>query len=296
MKEIIIHAGSPKTGSSYLQDLFKSDRVNLLKAGILYPGVDHQRQQFIPESNVDINGQLFCHVFRRVNNNDYLSTHKEIAALFENLLSLPADKIFISDESLGVMNPIIWDMFHEIEMQLNFKLTVFSYYRKPDSYYPSHWSQVVRRHGEARSLIEFSRNMDLPIWRNMLFMHKKIENSFIFSYEEEKSSAGGLERSAYRVIRAPLPEQVENVIPKIVNPSLTLQALTAIRMVNEVYGMELGIQLNDILTKSNANSCGMKVALPETERAMLLERHSSEVNACSEAYNKTLEFLKANLQ
>ncbi|MCA0901412.1 hypothetical protein [Microbulbifer agarilyticus] len=284
MKELIIHAGSPKTGSSYLQKVFRSDSKNLNKAGVIYPGVDLQNRKFIPESNVDINGQLFCHVFRRLNNGDLYSVRGEIIELFKSLISLDSHKVFVSDESLGVMNPLIWDMFSEISSSLGVKLVVFSYYRQPDTYYPSHWSQVVRRHGEARSLIDFSKEMNLPTWRNMLHTKKAVGECFLFSYESEKCSVNGLEESAYKVIGAPLPLRGESPKQEIVNPALSLQALTAIRMINEVYGAELGLHLNELLTSKVANDRGLRAALPGEVKNMLLKRHALEIAACDEIY------------
>lgn len=289
-RTLFIHAGTPKTGSSFLQVVFNKSSKQLESCGVLYPGVQNGIHQ--ARSNVDINGQLLTQLLI-YKNKEQLSEVKvkvKLTELINSLFSLGKDKVFLSDETLGVVNSNIWSVINDVCLSLNIKLVVFSYYRKPEKYYPSHWAQLVRNHGEVLPLTEFADTTNLNVWRNILVITKQVGCAYAFSYEAELNREQGLLASAAKVLGIDA-SIFSNDGQFEVNPSLSLGALTAIRLINDEFGMEIGKKFNHQLTELQALRIKAKPRLPSKNESLLKDRHKEEIKQCESLYAHALRKL-----
>lgn len=283
--KLIIHVGTPKTGSSFLQSSFREKGEDLKKFGILYPGI--KGLEYSDTSNVDINGQLLTRIFRLSSVEEYYLRKKEIHSLVVSLFSFGFNKVFISDETLGVLPTSAIDLIRSVCREADINLVLFAYFRVPNSYYPSHWSQVVRKHGEIRGLIDFSSEMHLPVWQNLIDIESQKEECHLFSYEKVVEEQALL-KSALGVMGVDSEKLFEGIdINKQVNTALSLRALTAIRFINEEYGQELGTKVNDILTDNSVIKFSGKASLPNEISDLVLDKHRVEYDTCMELFQKS---------
>lgn len=283
--KLIIHSGSPKTGSSYLQSCFVKNSKRLIKDNLLYPGV--MSGEYTLDSNVDINGQLLTRLIiaglQTGNLHSILSKH------LNKLKELNADTVLISDETLCVLHSSIWSMLQEICDQLKIELLVIAYFRNPKTYYPSHWAQIVKNHGEIRSLRIFTEQDNLPIWRNILAMQKSVRNFFLFDYDTEKQGQGLL-KSFYSALGYKTNE-IEILPVEFINESLSLNALTALRMLTEEYGGLLTPKLYEVIALHDSTKIFPKPGLSEELNETVNLRHHSEYELCKKFYFLTLDAL-----
>lgn len=283
--KLIIHSGSPKTGSSYLQSCLAKNSKRLLKDNLLYPGV--VKGEYSIDSNVDINGQLLTRLI--IANLQTGNLHSILSTHLNKLKKLNADTVLISDETLCVLDSSIWSMLQEICDQLTIELVVIAYFRNPKTYYPSHWAQIVKNHGEIRSLRIFAEQVNLPIWRNILAMQKSVSNFFLFDYDSEKQGQGLL-KSFYSVLGYKANE-IEILPVEFINESLSLNALTALRMLTEEYGDQLTPKIAEVLVLHNSTKIYSKPGLSEELNETVNLRHSAEYELCKKFYFVTLDAL-----
>lgn len=287
-KTLFIHAGTPKTGSSFLQSIFNQNSHHLKKNGILYPGVSNGKYQIC--SNVDINGQVITRAVIYKTLEELLEIKNELTEMFISLFSMGMDKVFLSDETLGMVKPYVWEVINDICNSLGVNLIVFSYYRRPENYYASHWAQLVRNHGEVKSLIDFSMSTNLQVWRNILEIHEKV-TSYAFSYEAEVKREEGLLFSASQILGVSVDIFIVDLENKNVNPSLSLNALTAIRVINDEFGSLEGNKLNKYLTNIEPISKKPKPAFDPTNQSLLRVKHCDEHEKCQKIYQNSLKKL-----
>jgi hypothetical protein len=290
LKTLFIHSGTPKTGSSFLQSFFNKSSKELNECGILYPGV--YKNTYQASSNVDINGQLLTRLLIYKTSKQLHEIKHKLIAMLTELFSLGENKVFLSDETLGIVNPEIWNIINDVCLSLNIKLVVFSYFREPVKHYPSHWAQLVRNHGEVKSLIEFTNTTNLPVWRNVVEIDKYVDCSYIFSYESELNRNEGLLLSAAKVLGINVQILLKSMsVNSNVNSSLSLNALTAIRLINAEYGLITGKKLNVYLTKLNTSKKLSVPALPTENAKIIYEKHRSEIEICQIIYRNNLKNL-----
>lgn len=276
MEELIIHMGTPKTGSSFLQQFFVLNSKLMKDSGILYPGVENN--VFIEDSNEEINGRLLTKIFREHQPKKYFESLPEVINLLSSLQEFSSRKVFLSDESLGVFPSNLWTVIAAAAEHLEIKVKVFGYFRDPSTYYASHWSQVVRKHGEKLSLIEFTEQVYLPVWMNIIEMSHVFQNFHLSSYEQAIQE-GGVEKFACKVLNinhdlCSYPKE------KMVNKALSLHALTAIRMVNSEYGHVVGQKVENLLCSHSAVENAPRAKLPQKNSELVVLKHTKEFDMC----------------
>ncbi|WP_460274237.1 hypothetical protein [Celeribacter sp. ULVN23_4] len=144
--ELILHIGSPKTGSTSLQQTLRNSENYLKSKGVLYPRCPfHRNKQRIvglfsgkvPRNNKPV---MFDPLrLRKLQRDWFASLAKQIKE--ENI-----QRLILSDETLFF--PIQWDVFSEFQAYIEAlspsKITVAAYVRKPSSDYPSRIQQRIK--------------------------------------------------------------------------------------------------------------------------------------------------------
>lgn len=149
MKEIILHVGHGKTGSSYLQSILALNRTNLLEVGIDYP----EHDSFIFAKKGDItsgNGEILI--------NNYL-----------NLESITKKKyiLFSGEELFSKLIQSNW--FKTFAKEYSQKLRVIIYTRNLFAYSFSMWGQAVKRSNEILDLDSYFQNTNYLTPYKILF-------------------------------------------------------------------------------------------------------------------------------
>lgn len=232
-KKLIVHIGTPKTGTSYLQEVCLKNYENLLSAGILYPGVN--AEGFTKESNIPINACHILDIFSKDESKQLTCTL--LKKHFETVFTFGIETALISDETLSAFNVLnkgnlyIFECLIEVCNSLNIALSFIAYYRKPSKYLPSHWAQLVKKHGETLPLVEFVQKNKIPYWGNLVALYNQYSNVTIFSYDREISKSEGLANSFFNTVGVDCSRfnKLEN---QTVNQSLSLNSLTALRLIN----------------------------------------------------------------
>ncbi|XQF90899.1 hypothetical protein ACOBV8_05990 [Pseudoalteromonas espejiana] len=154
---MVVHIGTPKTGTSFLQDVCVKNYETLLNAGILYPGVKDFK--FVEKANVAINASHILRLFFNEEDKEVIcdSIRKNLITVF----NFNTETVLISDETLIAFNPsnkqnfFIFECLIEVCKSLDIELSLIAYYRKPSKYLPSHWAQLVKKHKETLPLVDF---------------------------------------------------------------------------------------------------------------------------------------------
>lgn len=284
---LIVHAGLPKTGSSFIQTVLLSSAPQLREAGILFPGITQNPQtgrvEYCVDANFEINGSVLTNVMKETAGQAVADISENFSVLLTPLFETGVPKVLISDETLGVFSELTWEVLKTTCESLGVSLQVFCYYREPSTYYPSYWSQVVRKHGEKRSLLEFAETEHILVWKKLLNIVDQVQDTTCFSYEQEKDR-GSLLYSVAAVLGINPEILTANSFEEIVNPALSLNALSSIRMVNAEYGEEVGLALDDMLSKLKPIEVAPKALLPESHIVSVRAKHGDELHRCNALY------------
>ena len=251
-KKLIVHIGTPKTGSSYLQELCLKNYDKLLALGILYPGIENN--EFIKKANVPINGSLVLRLFFRELDRRTLCNLLE--EKIKSLFAFNINTVLLSDETLSAFNvphkgnAYIFECLIDICKRLCIEVKFLAYYRKPSKYLPSHWAQLVKKHNETLPLVEFVKKIKIPYWGYLHFLHSIHENVSIYSYDKEAKSQDGLATSFLNELNVD-PSEIELLSGVSINKSLSLNSLTALRLINAEFDDDVIRHIEEIITKAS---------------------------------------------
>lgn len=191
MKELYIHIGQPKTGTSALQAFLAINREILRDKGLYYPMLESELA--IREKNSALGGNAI-HGLRIFGcpaadiGSMQIKYIERIRKLFDQ-----DDRILLSDEGLWEDSPVIFENMKALlgdELSIDIKIIV--YLRRQDERIESEWNQIVQTQAYTGTCIEFAENKD--IWDYYLKLHaieKAVgkENMIIKLYESENFSA-----------------------------------------------------------------------------------------------------------
>ncbi|WP_462169276.1 hypothetical protein [Pseudoalteromonas lipolytica] len=272
-KKLIVHIGTPKTGSSYLQELCIKNYDKLLAAGILYPGVESG--EFTKKANIPINASHILSLFFSECSKEEVCN--SIVDNLNTLFSFNVSTALISDETLSAYTPnykqnfFIFECLIEVCTLLDIELLFVGYYRHPSKYLPSHWAQLVKKHKETSALSEFVAQNKIPYWNNLILLSRLYENVAIYSYDDELETEGGIVTSFFKEVGVD-PRGFSLLADEIINPSLSLNCLTALRLINVEYENEIIESVESILTNAKP-----KVKLSKPRLSQELENFVNEL-------------------
>ena len=168
--DIIIHIGSPKTGTSALQNFFLRNKNVLLKQGFFYP--DH---------GIDSNG--------------ISGGHSILAVMFKNKQIDDAKVVFnkwLSDAQstnsiLLLSSEAFFNRANEFNILLKDKrVLVIAYHRDIAYYYKSIHNQMIKRHYGRSTFVQYSKNILL----GKSNAGNLINNSFLATYRSWEECVG----------------------------------------------------------------------------------------------------------
>ena len=199
MKEITLHIGMHKTGSSAIQQMMADRRDELLQEGILYP-----ESGTVP----DLHGQH--ELAWSIRGKRGVSTLSSWDDLKHEIARSQAERVVISSEDFDGMTS---DQISQVRQMIG-PAHVLMYIRDKEAYIASAFSQFVKRGKWAGTRRAFRKRVDAKpdfdevarMWR----VHFDVE---VVSYDDVKHDLGGdfLRRIGSRM-KVPLPRV--NVSPK----------------------------------------------------------------------------------
>lgn len=148
MSTVYLHIGTPKTGTTYLQNVLNNNNKVLNKYGYTYPDFDVK----IPNSSVLRNAHFLIPQFFDENGNRQPEKEREVYEKCMSKLkdlSEEYDNIIISDEMLWVKNELNWSDFKADIDKLGLDIKIIVYLRRQDLYLQSYWSQLVKLHSRV---------------------------------------------------------------------------------------------------------------------------------------------------
>lgn len=250
-KKLIVHIGTPKTGSSYLQELCVKNFDTLLAAGILYPGIESG--EFIDKANVPINASNILDVFLNETNRE--ETISRLSKKLNAVFSFNVNTVLISDETLSAFNVqnkgnlYIFECLIDTCNALSIDIKFLAFFREPSKYLPSHWAQLVKNHNETSSLVDFIKANKIPYWGHLLALHEIHNEISIFSYDKEIKNKKGILASFFEAIGVN-PNNIEPLTSERINTSLSLNSLTALRLINSEFEGDIINLIGDLLTNA----------------------------------------------
>jgi len=133
LRELIVHIGHPKTGTSYFQDLLDGNKLLLEQEGIYYPQFTRKFFSSTVQSG-----------------NGYLLLDKSFVL---------KDKTVLSNESL--FRFIDRNNCRDLLLRHNCKTTVLLVVREPVEYLYSLWSQALKKHGYTKTFANYLKTKNL---------------------------------------------------------------------------------------------------------------------------------------
>lgn len=268
-KRLIAHIGTHKTGSTSIQKALYESRVQLLKAGVLFPSTDRGPRPSKHHS-----------VSTAAKSRDPVVADDEYAALMEEFNASGASTMIVSAEGLSAPHPGVPDFFKRFLD--DFDVEVVCYLRRQDLFVESLYNQVLRDPGaaEQRTIGEFWRDarissrlnyhQTLSAWRDI--PAKVLALDFAREVKQHGLVNSFLKAARLDGIDA-LPEKVANKSPD----------MNLVLMLRELHIQEIEHQHKRLIRAAKSletapNYHFLKYTLGSIDRAQLLQEFAG-VNA-----------------
>jgi len=222
---VYIHAGLPKTGSSYLQHALEMLSKNNRLEVVHYP-IKKESQAF-SGNGVNVATQLVPELFPTFMPEQL---ERELDDLLEGCESIGGD-LLISSEDFFSASSERFDYFKKLLLKYAENIKLIIVVRPIDSWVYSYYMQMVKRHGASSGFtIEWLEQFKEEVFQKLQSINKFEVETLVLPY----SSAGLL-----RVFLKGIGESrdLENEVPDVrVNRSLTQRELKLLERVNGIFG------------------------------------------------------------
>ena len=238
-KNVILHIGHGKTGTSAIQSFLALNAERLEREGIRYPehpSFDRAKQGGISSGNCPYKADKLFDLINR----ELMRCPDEVRLLF-------------SSEFMFVQREEICSRIAALRDEVKFEIILFI--RDPVDMVNSAYHQIVKRSGETRSLEEVAVNLEhlqeAKLW------HEALRDAGIktklFNYSKRKRTTVRTFLKALGCAEA-LQEQEDIVAEnRIVNRSLTSMELNLVRVANREFGQFAGRELSDTFVEVSPN-------------------------------------------
>lgn len=146
-KKLYVHVGTPKTGTSAIQQFCAANQEIFKKKGYCYPILPY----VYPHKAIVRNGHFLTGLIHDENGNRCLEEEKRI--FFEGMEKIKKlfstyKGVILSDETLWrsttLWRPELWDQLKQMGKETGFEVVIIVYLRRQDEYLTSLWSQDVK--------------------------------------------------------------------------------------------------------------------------------------------------------
>ena len=240
IKELWIHAGLPKCGSSALQVFFASNKKKLESISIDYPELEDLSEA----KGGGITSGNGAQIARSMLSPTHEAFYPDPASLFDRLIShirqTKSDKVLISSEFFAVVPVKRIVEFKSKLTSEGFHLRYCYYVRRQDQFLISNYLQRVKRHGYSGYPDEFVRHL----YKNVFFLkYYGYANHYVKTlgkdsvlprvYEVTKRERGGIAGDFVKQLTGEIPEWIEP--PKSINTSPSPQELKILLASNKYH-------------------------------------------------------------
>lgn len=154
MKELYLHIGQPKTGTSALQVFLAMNREALREKGLYYPVFDGEYA--IREKNNAMSGNAY--------GLGKLACDREKAEQLHKSYISKIQELFVQDERVLLSRESLWNvdmrLYENLKVLVGEKLgvciKVIVYLRRQDESIESHWNQLVKSNAYTKSCMEYA--------------------------------------------------------------------------------------------------------------------------------------------
>ncbi len=252
MKELIVHIGIPKTGTTYLQHLLRYNIKNLSHSGINYPDIESE--------NIEIN---YKEVSWEPSKNGILLLDEE------HITNISSEKSLYSDESL--LRLLLEDNKRTKMMKLikkkGIRIRFVAFVRDFFEHSFSSWNQYIKRGIGSLEYLEYMKSED--IYEDFKRLEKLIELSKkekfsleIFKYDKHKDELFTFFLSKVLKIKDAQRFHIEN---KYLNRSLSRSESEIIRLLNKEFGKSVSNNLVKELMNIELTSYSVDIPFIENE-------------------------------
>lgn len=210
MKEIVIHIGPGKTGTSALQAWFNKNRSLLSSNGVMYPSHDEDVNNISSGNYQSILSPY---------NSEWMIDKEKVKQLLKRFCASEEKTLLLSSEHFYF---VIDEL---IELMPNAK---FIYYlRHPLGIIESNYNQGIKRHNYTHKFSALPTNIPYLEPLNQLISRIGLDKMIIRPYELAVRQTNGIVGDFLSILKIE-----ENVTAKKVNPSYSLEALEFKRLLN----------------------------------------------------------------
>lgn len=200
MKELWIHAGMPKNGSSALQVFFAQNLNRLREEGLDYielVDLTDARQGEITASN----GFRFAQSMLDKNHEAYLEdkNHNLLNQIISRIQTSKFSKFLLSSEYFIVVPYKEIENLNKHLLKNKIRLKFIYYVRRQDQFLVSAYMQRVKRHGYSdtpeKFILDYYKNTEFLNYFTVSKAYESIlgkENLYVFIYERTKDHSNGI--------------------------------------------------------------------------------------------------------
>jgi hypothetical protein len=265
-RQVLIHVGFGKTGSTAIQNMLYSNRKQLSTNGISY--VDSQELVGnVQSGNI---GSIFQYLQNKPDKSelaDLLSPH-----LIEEKLNI------LSNELLADLPTSRLELLFECLSDLDIEFKLLAYIRSPLNWYISAYNQMVKRHGFFGDFDEF---VDNNSWTHPSYLQKfedlgLVSKLTIVSYDTASRS---LFQSFWESVYSMFGRDVRAMINEdehLSNRALRLNELNLMKSINLITGDQYSMKISDYLI-NNCQPSGISMVLSKDCAERIAARHLEDV-------------------
>lgn len=274
-RTLILHAGGGKTGSSALQNFLASRLQELARLGFSYA-----------------NSEVSSHAFEITSGNgtaliEALTAQCPSPGAVDQCLGYyfsDLDRAIVSSEFFEYLQEKSWRLLVERCGALGIRLEIVFFVRNVASFFASGYDQVVKRHGESRSIDVWIKSFSWLHYETLRRLSTLPENVpvRVFSYDAEREHLGRCFLNAIGVDFKAFTTKVR--LENQVNRSLTAPERDCLRMVNRIFGDTYSQELSDRFIYSHPNVKTEPEVLSDETVEFLENKYRSAVDWINTTY------------
>ncbi len=194
-KNLILHIGTHKTGTSAIQNLLEENRSKLASDSVWYAKTNRE-----PHPHLSKHTSLF-HAIRQ-GKEAFIKEKRYIETEFANS---GCDTLILSEEGFCEMEPEVTEFMSLFAD--SFEITTICYLRRQDLFIESFWNQRCREGLVTKNAADFSRSSKSRSRMRYAKMLSKWERfSEVRAFEYDKAKSDGIAHSFAQTVGISLPE------------------------------------------------------------------------------------------